>query len=106
MRKKNEKLEQQAAALEEIKQLAGGIAHEFSQPLQVLSGSLEMMHISGPDMKRVKKCEEMVSKINALVSNLRDIVQIEKKPYLNTEIIDLEASSKPKEQKYSATANN
>lgn len=82
-----------AEALKHIKELAGGIAHEFSQPLQVITISLAMMEtkMRGNDLFiRIKK---MVDKIVGLVSNLKNITELKQQDYLDTQILDLKASS-------------
>ena len=85
-----------AEALKNIKELAGGIAHEFSQPLQVISISLGMLEtkLRGNDLfARIKR---MVDKIIDLVSNLKNITELKQQDYLDIQILDLKASSKLK----------
>ena len=82
-----------AEALKNIKELAGGIAHEFSQPLQVLTISLSMLEtkMSGNDL--FIRIQRMVNKIVSLVTNLKNITELKQQDYLDTQILDLQGSS-------------
>ena len=86
-----------AEALKNIKELAGGIAHEFSQPLQVISISLSMLETKMRNNDLFARIKRMVDKIIELVSNLKNITEIRQQDYLDTQILDLKASSQKKE---------
>ncbi|MEJ2543081.1 MAG: PAS domain S-box protein [Calditrichaceae bacterium] len=87
-----------AEALKHIKELAGGIAHEFSQPLQVITISLAMMETKMRGNDLYARIKRMVDKIVALVSNLKNITELRQQDYLDTQILDLKASSEHKEK--------
>ncbi len=89
-----EKAQREAEALKGMKEMAAGIAHEFSQPLQVLSGTLEIMGAMGVTEERIQKCRAMSEKIVHLVNALRDLTHIRKRDYLNYQIMDIQGSSK------------
>ena len=82
-----------AEALKNIKELAGGIAHEFSQPLQVLTISLSMLETKMWGNDLFARIQRMVNKIVGLVSNLKNITELKQQDYLDTQILDLKASS-------------
>jgi len=96
-RLRGEKLKREAEALLNIQQLAAGIAHEFSQPIQVITTSLDLMVQDADPKKRLGKLREMVDRVTGLVKNLRDLTGIERKPYLDYEILDITGSSARKE---------
>lgn len=81
-----------AYALKNIQQLAAAVCHEFSQPLQTLSGCISLLE-KGHDIKYIEISQEMISKITQLLVQLRDITNIKKQKYLSTQIFDLKASS-------------
>ena len=82
-----------AAALKNVQQLAAAVCHEFSQPLQTLSGCLSLLEREH-DKKYVEISQKMISKITELLVQLRDITDIKKQKYLSSQILDLKASSK------------
>lgn len=81
-----------AYALKNIQQLAAAVCHEFSQPLQTLSGCISLLE-KGHDPKYIEISQKMISKITQLLVQLRDITDIKKQKYLSTQILDLKASS-------------
>lgn len=83
-----------AEALRNIKELAGGIAHEFSQPLQVITISLNMLETKMRGNDLFARIQRMVNQIIDLVGNLKNITELKQQDYLDTKILDLKASSK------------
>lgn len=82
-------------------QLAGTIAHEFRQPLAALKIAADLISMSETKPEQIsmliKKINKSVERIDALVSNLLTITQLEPRNYaLNLDILDLDKSSKPK----------
>jgi PAS domain S-box-containing protein len=82
-----------AEALKNIKELAGGIAHEFSQPLQVITISLSMLETKMRGNDLFARIKRMVDKIVELVTNLKNITELRQQDYLDIQILDLKASS-------------
>lgn len=82
-----------AEALKHIQELSGGIAHEFSQPLQVLTISLSMLETKMRGNDLFARIQRMVSKIVDLVNNLKNITELKQQDYLDTQILDLQGSS-------------
>lgn len=82
-----------ASTLKNVQQLAATVCHEFSQPLQTLSGCLSLLE-KEHDKKYIEISQKMISKITQLLAQLRDITDIKKQKYLSSQIIDLKASSK------------
>jgi PAS domain S-box-containing protein len=83
-----------AEALKHIQELSGGIAHEFSQPLQVLTISLSMLETKMRGNDLFARIQRMVNKIVGLVNNLKNITELKQQDYLDTQILDLQGSSR------------
>ncbi len=84
-----------AHTLKNIQQLAAAVCHEFSQPLQTLSGCVSLLEKEN-DKKYINISQKMISKITELLAQLRDITDIKKQKYLSSQILDLRASSENK----------
>jgi len=82
-----------AEALKHIKELAGGIAHEFSQPLQVITISLSMLESKLQKNEQISRIKRMINKIVELVNSLKNITELKQQEYLDIKILDLKASS-------------
>jgi len=91
--KKAEKAKQKADTLKSVQELAGGIAHEFSQPLQVLSISMALMEKEIGKSEYFQKADKMIKRIIKLVDNLKSITALRQQEYLSTKILDIKASS-------------
>ncbi|MFQ5584925.1 MAG: response regulator [Calditrichia bacterium] len=84
--------------LKNVQQLAAAICHEFSQPLQTLSGCIALAE--NPENKEyIDICRKMVFRITELLNNLRQITDLKKQKYLTSQIFDIKASSALKEKK-------
>lgn len=92
-KRKEEKKQQEANTLKTVQELAGGIAHEFSQPLQVLSISMSLMEKEIGHSEYFEKAEKMIKRIILLVDNLKSITTLRQQDYLSSKIIDIKASS-------------
>ncbi|RMH60312.1 MAG: response regulator [Calditrichaeota bacterium] len=93
--KANQQKVLQIEKLNSIKELAGALAHEFSQPLQALYNYLHLIQTSEPREIYFQKSREMLNRISELTRNLKNITSLRKKDYLDAQIIDLFASSMP-----------
>lgn len=70
----------QKSRLAELGEVAGGIAHEINNPLQVIAGNLQILkkEISRPDINREKvinkfeKLEETVDRISKIVNTMKN----------------------------------
>ena len=91
--KRREAKERKEEMLENLQQLAGAIAHEFSQPLQILNHLYEIIEMDGLTENRMKKCRDMTTRLTELVRSMRNMLALRKMPYLSDEIIDLNASA-------------
>ncbi|MBD3223352.1 MAG: response regulator [Caldithrix sp.] len=78
--------------LKSVQELAGAIAHEFAQPLQVLSNTLALMDNGQVPSKFIERCQRSISKIHELTANLQNITELKNKDYLDTKIIDIRHS--------------
>ncbi len=79
--------------LNSVKELAGAISHEFSQPLQALFNYLHLIQNVEPREEYFQKAREMLNRISELTTSLKNITSIRKMDYLESKIIDLFASS-------------
>jgi DNA-binding response OmpR family regulator len=79
-------------ALKNIQQLAGAVCHEFSQPLQTLSGCLSLIE-TNENNEYIELCRKMVFRITELLSHLRQITDLKKQNYLSSQIFDIKGSS-------------
>lgn len=93
LQKYNQKKLLEVENLKSVQELAAGVAHEFSQPLQALTNYLNLLKFEKDDSPYVNKCLDMVARISELTKNLRHITCLEKKEYVDAEIMDLKASS-------------
>ncbi len=87
-------LEQQR--LEGIVEMAGAVAHEFSQPLQAMLLNCELLRSSASslDKKPLLRLERQVEHLGELVHKLTDITRYAKKDYPGTDgIIDLQKAA-------------
>ncbi len=87
-------LEQQR--LEGIVEMAGAVAHEFSQPLQAILLNCELLRSSSSslDRKPLLRLETQVEYLGELVHKLTDITRYARKDYPGTEgIIDLQRAA-------------
>ncbi len=91
-RRKAEEASKRAEALQSVQELAGAVAHEFSQPLTVMSNAIYLMELENVNGQRTQLCKEMLNRITELVQNLRSIIKLEKQDYLSSKIIDIKAS--------------
>ncbi len=92
-KRKADKAKARADTLKSVQELAGGIAHEFSQPLQVLSISMSLMEKEIGHSEYFQKSEKMIGRIIKLVDNLKSITTLRQQEYLSTKIMDIKASS-------------
>jgi len=92
-KRKEEKARQKAETLKSVQELAGGIAHEFSQPLQVLTISMSILEQQVADSEYYVKAQRSIQRIVELVDNLKSITALRQQDYLSTKIINIRASS-------------
>ncbi len=92
-KRKEEKARQKAETLKSVQELAGGIAHEFSQPLQVLTISMSILEQQVADSEYFVKAQRSIQRIVELVDNLKSITALRQQDYLSTKIINIRASS-------------
>lgn len=85
--------------LKGILEMAGTICHEFNQPLQVISGSAEMLLLESandaPGRDLAKTIVEQALRLGSINRKLMKITRYEKRDYIgDSTIIDLEKASK------------
>jgi len=90
--KKNQQKEIEIENLKSVRELAGAAAHEYAQPLQALSNYLSLMETGGLPPESFRKARNSLQRIVELTENLRNLTRLQKKEYLDTQILDLKAS--------------
>ncbi len=83
--------------LQGVLEMAGAICHELNQPLQVVSGSSELLLMdiknNDPKYKSLKNIETSIKRMTALMHKIDGITRYQSKPYLKSKIIDIEQAS-------------
>lgn len=96
-KEKAEKDARDGEILSAVIETAGGVCHEFNQPLQVILGYCELLQEGAPVGSETHtfavKINRQVMRIKALTLKLMGITRFETKPYIDKKIIDLEKSS-------------
>ncbi|MFN3820819.1 MAG: histidine kinase dimerization/phospho-acceptor domain-containing protein, partial [bacterium] len=85
--------------LNSVRQTAGGLAHELSQPLQALISLTDILERIPPDQwdtnTLVERLKVNVNRIIDLLKRMRSITSVESRMYISgEEIIDLGGSDK------------
>ena len=85
--------------LEGVLETAGGVCHEFNQPLQALSGYLELLTMKGKAdeglAEYVAKALDQIERMRSITAKLQGITHYETMQYANkTKIIDIHKSSR------------
>lgn len=93
IQKSNQKRLLEIENLKSVQELAAGVAHEFAQPLQALTNYLNLLKFERDESPYINKCMDMVARISDLTTNLRHLTSLERKEYIDSEIMDLKASS-------------
>ncbi len=91
--KNAEKARRETETLQQTKDLAAAVAHEFAQPLQALSNYHELMSNGVLKKEYIEKIGLQIRRIHELTNNLRNITGLKKKDYVDTQILDIEMSS-------------
>lgn len=88
--KENQKQLIEIENLKSVQQLAGAVAHEFSQPLQALLNYADLLKLSFPDINYTNAIKENVYKISQLTDNLRNLTKISRKRYIDKHILKID----------------
>jgi len=92
----SEILRREATALQHIKELAAAVAHEYSQPMQVLKVYLGLLKDGVQKKEYAEKCYNQLIRLESLTNHLRNITGIQKKEYLDSKILDIVGSGNKK----------
>ncbi|WDP92381.1 MAG: CHASE domain-containing protein [Desulfobacter sp.] len=94
--KEQERMLLEQEKLQGVLEMAGAICHELNQPLQVISGSSEilMMNIESSDSKykALTNIQVSIKRMAILMRKIMGITHYQSKPYLKSEIIDIDKS--------------
>ena len=79
--------------------MAGAVCHELNQPLQYISGSLELLMMATPNKdpmhEDISKIKQQVEKMGKITKKLMSITTYETTSYIGkTKIIDIHGASK------------
>jgi PAS domain S-box-containing protein len=90
----------QKEKLQGVLETAGAVCHELNQPLQIVSGYLEMAMLkehANPDLAPLlSMLHTQLDRMKAITGQLQNITRYETKPYSgNTNIIDIRKASRP-----------
>jgi PAS domain S-box-containing protein len=88
----------EAKRLEAVRDLAGAIAHEFSQPIQGLLLLGEMSSLGEVNHKHWAQVLELTERLRDLVQRLKQITSVRTKAYLQDRILDFHGSSESSER--------
>lgn len=95
--KLNEKVRLEKERLSTVLKTAGGICHELNQPMMVIKGfsDLLMEDLPGDSLQRENLIEikTQIERMADITRRLMSITRFKTKPYLNGEIIDIQAAS-------------
>ncbi len=96
--------------LESVLETAGGVCHEFNQPLQALSGHLEILAVkmktSSEAMDHIEKALGQIERMRTITDELQGITRYETSAYAgNTKIIDIHKSSQQTVSKEEVRSN-
>lgn len=76
---------------------AGGVCHEFNQPLQIITGSCELLNTYtdlDPEISRIiAKISDQAKRMGELNKNMMNITSYKTKTYLESKIIDIDKSA-------------
>lgn len=84
--------------LNAIIKMSGAVCHEMSQPMQALSGYIDLLKIDPQKYAttgHINKIEEQIERISLLLRKIGSIKHYKTKSYLKEEIVDINASSGP-----------
>ncbi len=97
-RKQAEKTLLEQQKLQGVLEMAGAICHELNQPLQIISGSSELllMDIKSSDTKYkvLKNIEDNIKRMALLMRKIMGITRYQSKSYLKNKIVDIERASR------------
>jgi phosphoserine phosphatase RsbU/P len=84
--------------LQGVLEMAGAVCHELNQPLQSVSGFSELLMMelkaSGRSCEYLDAIKEGVDRIGELTRKIMRITKYQSKPYLRSQIIDIDQASR------------
>lgn len=98
--KKHEQILLEKEKLSVVLKTAGAVCHEINQPLMIISGLSDLLLFElkdGAVEKNLLKLKKQIDRLGLITKKLMKITKVETKPYLNGEIIDIDASSNEKD---------
>ncbi len=96
-RKRAEETLLEQEKLQGVLEMAGAVCHELNQPLQIVSGSSELLLMdvsdSDPKFKTIKSIDNSIKRMALLMRKIMGITRYQSKPYLKSKIVDIEQAS-------------
>ena len=83
--------------LETASQTIGAICHEMNQPLQAIMGNVELLtqfQLQDDAISKIEKIFSEMKRIKSINTKLMNFTHYQTKPYLSTNILDIERSAR------------
>lgn len=81
---------------------AGAVCHEINQPLMIILGYVDLLLETQPEdsmeREKLQAIKTQAERLGTITGKLMDITSFKTKKYLNSEIVDLDASSAPEKE--------
>ena len=95
--KKYERTQLEKERLTAVLQTAGAVCHEITQPLMILTGQIDLMLLDTENEviteNQLLNLRKQLERLGRMSQKMMKITRVETKPYLDREIIDIDASS-------------
>jgi len=83
--------------LQGVMETAGAVCHELNQPLQAISGNMELIKMKigsdSPHLKRIEHIQFQIDRMGEITKKLMGITKYQTREYLEGKIIDIDKSS-------------
>jgi len=73
-------------------EIAGGVCHEASQPLQIMSGYIDLLNtteLTSEGVKYLKNLSLSMERLSSLIRKMQTMEDYKTRPYLATKILDI-----------------
>ena len=75
-----------------VVEITGGICHEASQPLQIMSGYIDLLNtieLTDEGAKYLKNLRLSTERLSSLIRKMQTMEDYKTRPYLTTKILDI-----------------
>ena len=99
IRIQGEDAQRERERLQGVFEMAGAVCHELNQPLMAISGYTDLLAMkvseNDPNYQKIVKIQAQIRRLRDTTQKLMNITKYETKDYLDSQIIDIDKSSKP-----------